>query len=38
MYGYAVSPDGKRLLINDAGDATVPRVALVTNWTAGLKK
>jgi Tol biopolymer transport system component len=36
MYGYDVSPDGKRLLINDAGEATVPRVTLVTNWTAAL--
>jgi Tol biopolymer transport system component len=38
LYGYDVSPDGKRLLVNDAGEANVPRVALVTNWTAGLKK
>jgi serine/threonine protein kinase/Tol biopolymer transport system component len=35
---YAVSPDGKRFLVNDAGEAGVPRVALVTNWTAGLKR
>ena len=38
LYGYDVSPDGKRFLVNDAGEASVPRVALVTNWTAGLKK
>jgi Tol biopolymer transport system component len=38
LVSYAVSPDGKRFLINDAGEAGVPRVALVTNWTAELKK
>jgi eukaryotic-like serine/threonine-protein kinase len=38
LHSYAVAPDGKRFLINDAGEAGVPRVALVTNWTAGLKK
>ena len=38
MYGYDVSPDGKRFLINDAGEASVPRVALVVNWTAELAK
>ena len=38
MYGYDVSLDGKRFLINDAGEASVPRVALVTNWTAELAK
>jgi Tol biopolymer transport system component len=38
MYGYDVSPDGKRFLVNDAGEASVPRVALVTNWTAELQK
>jgi serine/threonine protein kinase/Tol biopolymer transport system component len=37
LHSYAVSPDGKRFLINDAGEAGVPRVALVTNWTAGLR-
>jgi Tol biopolymer transport system component len=36
LYGYDVSPDGKRFLINDAGEASVPRVALVTNWMATL--
>ena len=35
---FDVSPDGKRLLVNDAGEASVPRVALVTNWTAELQK
>ncbi len=38
MYGYDVSPDGKRFLVNDAGEAGVARVALVTNWTAELKQ
>jgi Tol biopolymer transport system component len=38
LHSYAVSPDGKRFLINDAGEAGSPRVALVTNWTAELAK
>jgi eukaryotic-like serine/threonine-protein kinase len=38
LHSYAVSPDGKRFLINDAGEAGVPRVTLVTNWTAALPK
>jgi eukaryotic-like serine/threonine-protein kinase len=38
LHAYAISPDGKRFLINDAGEAGVPRVALVTNWTAELKR
>ncbi|HEU5248720.1 MAG TPA: hypothetical protein VFW15_01920 [Thermoanaerobaculia bacterium] len=38
QHSYDVSPDGKRFLINDAGEAGVPRVALVTNWTAMLPK
>ncbi len=38
LYGYDISADGKRFLVNDAGEAGVPRVALVTNWTAELKK
>jgi hypothetical protein len=37
IYGYDVSADGKRFLVNDAGEAGVPRVALVVNWTAGLR-
>ena len=37
LHSYAVSSDGKRFLVNDAGEASIPRVALVTNWTAGLK-
>jgi len=38
LNSYAISPDGKRFLVNNAGEAGVPRVALVTNWTAELKK
>ena len=38
LVSYAIAPDGKRFLINDAGEAGVPRVALVTNWTAELPK
>jgi serine/threonine protein kinase/sugar lactone lactonase YvrE len=38
LNSYAISPDGKRFLVNDAGEAGVPRVALVTNWTAGLPR
>jgi hypothetical protein len=38
LYGYDVSPDGKRFLINDAGETSAPRVALVVNWNAELPK
>ena len=38
LHSYDVAPDGKRFLINDAGETGTPRVALVTNWTAGLPK
>jgi len=38
MYGYDVAPDGKRFLVNDAGEAGAARVALVANWTAELKR
>jgi serine/threonine protein kinase/Tol biopolymer transport system component len=38
LYGYDVSADGKRFLVNDAGEAGVSRVALVVNWTAELAK
>ncbi len=38
LHSYAIAPDGKRFFINDAGEAGVPRVALVTNWTAELTK
>ncbi len=33
---YAVSADGKRVLVISAGEAAVPRVALVANWTSAL--
>jgi Tol biopolymer transport system component len=35
---YAVTPDGKRLLANAAGDVAEPRIALVANWTSGLAR
>ncbi|HEX9304739.1 MAG TPA: protein kinase [Thermoanaerobaculia bacterium] len=38
MYGYDVGPDGKRFLVNDAGEAGQARLALVVNWTAELKR
>ncbi len=38
LHSYDVSPDGKRFLINDAGEVGVPRVALVTNWMTELAK
>jgi serine/threonine protein kinase/Tol biopolymer transport system component len=38
LHSYVVSPDGKRFLVNDAGEAGVPRVALVTNWPAKIAK
>jgi len=31
LYGYDVPADGKRFLVNDAGEAGVPRVSLVVN-------
>ncbi len=35
---YAITPDGKRLLANAAGDVSAPRVALVANWTSDLAR
>ena len=35
---YAIAPDGKRMLAISAGEAAVPRVALVANWLSGLAK
>jgi serine/threonine protein kinase len=32
-WGFDVAADGKRFLINSAGEAEVPRLVLVTNWT-----
>jgi Tol biopolymer transport system component len=37
-HGYDVSPDGKRFLVNSAGESTGGRIALVSNWDAGLPK
>jgi serine/threonine protein kinase/Tol biopolymer transport system component len=34
--GYDVAADGKRFLINSAGDSEAQRVVLVSNWTAAL--
>jgi Tol biopolymer transport system component len=36
--GYDVAADGKRFLINSAGESEAPRVVLVSNWEAQLKK
>jgi Tol biopolymer transport system component len=38
LIGYDVGPDGERFVINSAGDAGDPRVALVANWQAGLRR
>jgi Tol biopolymer transport system component len=38
VLGYDVAPDGKRFLVNSAGEAGVPRIALVVNWAADLPK
>jgi hypothetical protein len=35
-HGYDVSPDGKRFLANSAGEAGGARIAIVSNWDAGL--
>jgi len=35
---YAVAPDGKRFLVNEAEQGASPPLTLVTNWTADLKK
>jgi Tol biopolymer transport system component len=36
--GFEVAPDGKRFLVNSAGDVEAPRVDLVSNWTSELPK
>ena len=36
--GYDVTADGKRFLINSAGESEAPRVVLVSNWAAELQK
>ena len=38
LIGYAVRPDGKGFLANNAGDVGAPRVALVENWDALLPR
>lgn len=35
--GFAVAPDGKRFLIEEAEQSASPPITLVTNWTAYLK-
>jgi len=37
-HGYDVSPDGKRFLVNSAGEAGESRIALVVNWDADLPR
>jgi Tol biopolymer transport system component len=34
--GYAPAPDGKRFLVNSAGEVQEPRVVLVANWPSEL--
>ncbi len=36
--GFELSPDGRRFLVNSGGDLEVPRVVLISNWTAALPK
>jgi Tol biopolymer transport system component len=36
--GYDIAADGKRILINSAGEAEAPRVVLIANWQAELPK
>jgi len=38
QYPYDVAADGQRFLIATIGDAGAPRVSLVTDWTAALRK
>ena len=37
-WGYDVAADGKRFLISSAGQTEKPRVVVISNWDAGLKK
>ena len=37
-HAYDVAPDGKRFLVNAAGEAGEARVALVDHWDAELPK
>jgi Tol biopolymer transport system component len=36
--GFEVAPDGKRFLVNSAGDVEAPRVVLISNWTSALPR
>jgi len=35
---FDISPDAQRFLVNSAGEAGDPRVALVTNWPAEVRR
>jgi hypothetical protein len=35
---YDVSADGKRVLVNSAGETSAPRVVLVANWPSEIAK
>ena len=37
-WGYDVTADGKRFLINSAGESETPRVVLISNWASALAK
>ena len=37
-WGYDVAADGKRFLINSAGEAEAPRVVLLANWPSEIQK
>jgi Tol biopolymer transport system component len=36
--GFEIAPDGKRFLVNSAGDVEAPRVVLISNWTSALSQ
>jgi Tol biopolymer transport system component/tRNA A-37 threonylcarbamoyl transferase component Bud32 len=38
MFGYDVTPDGQRFLLNSAGEAQRSEVKLVANWQANLER
>jgi hypothetical protein len=39
VWGYDVSPDGQRFVMNlTAGEPVPPPVTVVLNWTAGLPR
>jgi hypothetical protein len=35
---FEITPDGKRFLVNSAGNVEAPSLRLVTNWTAELDR